>query len=302
MSLSSAGRTLQQTVAAIEALDLTPIKFKATRSEAGDGYGWSPQYADQMEIAYKRYLILHAKYPEMTLAPERDIDRFWHMHILDTRKYATDCDATFGHFLHHFPYLGLRGEGDAEALQDAFEAMQRLYAQEFGEPMVAQRDAAWCSVENPQAKAAWCSVEKPQAKAAWCSADALQAKAAWCSIEQPAGALKSAWCSIEQPQAKAAWCSIEQSQAKAAWCSIEQPKAQAKAAWCSIEQPEAVAAWCSIESPKADVKAAWCSIESPKPQAAWCSVETAIKAAWCSIESPRSALAANDMEAVGELH
>jgi hypothetical protein len=294
MSLSSAGRTLQQTVAAIEALDLTPIKFKATRSEEGDGYGWSAQYADQMELAYKRYLILHAKYPEVTLAPERDIDRFWHMHILDTRKYATDCDATFGHFLHHFPYLGLRGEGDEQALQDAFEAMQRLYAQEFGEPMVVQRDAAWCSVESPKTKAAWCSIEQPQAGA----------KAAWCSIEQPQGALKSAWCSIEQPrsEAKAAWCSIEQPQVqgKAAWCSIEQ--AQAKAAWCSIEQPKAQAAWCSIESPKADVKAAWCSVESPKPQAAWCSVETAIKAAWCSVESPRSALAANDMEAVGELH
>lgn len=291
MSFSSAGRTLEQTVAAIEALDLTPIKFKATRSADDDGYGWSPQYADQMELAYKRYLILHAKYPEMTLAPERDIDRFWHMHILDTRKYAADCDATFGHFLHHFPYLGLRGEGDEQALQDAFEAMQRLYAEEFGSALGApQRDAAWCSVESPKTKAAWCSIEQPQAGA----------KAAWCSIEQPAGALKSAWCSIEQPKAKAAWCSIEQpkTEAKAAWCSIEQPQAQAKAAWCSIEQPKAEvkAAWCSIESPKQ--KAAWCSIESPKPQAAWCSVETAMKAAWCSIESPRRLVAANE----GELH
>ena len=170
MPFSSAGRTLEQTVAAIEALDLSPIKFKATRSADDDGYGWSPQYADQMELAYKRYLILHAKYPEMTLAPERDIDRFWHMHILDTRKYAADCDATFGHFLHHFPYLGLRGEGDEQALQDAFEAMQRLYAEEFGSALGApQRDAAWCSVESPKTKAAWCSIEQPQAgpKAAW---------------------------------------------------------------------------------------------------------------------------------------
>jgi hypothetical protein len=297
MSLSSPGRTLEQVVAAIEALDLTPIKFKATRSQDGDGYGWSPQYADRMELAYKRYLILHAKYPAMTLAPERDIDRFWHMHILDTRKYAEDCEATFGHFLHHFPYLGLRGEGDEQALQDAFEAMQRLYAEEFGEPMAAaQNDAAWCSVEKPQAKAAWCSIEQP----------AGAVKSAWCSIEQPKAGATAAWCSIEQPQAeaKAAWCSIEQpkSGAHAAWCSIEQPQAQAKAAWCSIEQPapKVQAAWCSVESPKQ--KAAWCSIESPKPQAAWCSVETAMKAAWCSIESPRSAVAANEAEAAGELH
>ena len=281
MSFSSAGRTVEQTVAAIEALDLTPIKFKATRSAGDDGYGWSPRYADQMELAYKRYLILHAKYPAMTLAPERDIDRFWHMHILDTRKYAADCEATFGHFLHHFPYLGLRGEGDEQALQDAFEAMQRLYAEEFGEAMGApRRDAAWCSVESPQSQAAWCS------------------------IEQPAGALKSAWCSIERPKAKAAWCSIEppKAEVKAAWCSIEQPKAQAKAAWCSIEQPapKVQAAWCSIETPKQ--QAAWCSIESPKPQAAWCSVEKAMKAAWCAIESPRSMAAANEAQAAGGLH
>lgn len=309
MTLSSSGRSLEQTIAAIEALDLTPIKFKATRSADDDGYGWSGPYADQMELAYKRYLILHAKYPEMTLAPERDIDRFWHMHILDTRKYAADCDATFGHFLHHFPYLGLRGEGDEQALQAAFEAMQRLYAEEFGEAMGApKRDAAWCSVESPKTKAAWCSVEQPQAGA----------KAAWCSIEQPAGALKSAWCSIEQPKATAAWCSIEQpkAEAKAAWCSIEQPNAGAKAAWCSIEQPkteakaawcsieqaqvQAKAAWCSIEQPKFEAKAAWCSIDegAPKVQAAWCSVETTMKAAWCSIESPRSTVAANE----GELH
>ena len=312
MSLSSAGRTVEQTVAAIEALDLTPIKFKATRSAGDDGYGWSPRYADQMELAYKRYLILHAKYPAMTLAPERDIDRFWHMHILDTRKYAADCEATFGHFLHHFPYLGLRGEGDEQALQDAFEAMQRLYAEEFGEPMAAAKaDAAWCSVEKAQAKAAWCSIEQPQAsaKAAWCSIEQPQAgaKAAWCSIEQPQAGAKAAWCSIEQPPAalKSAWCSVEQpaAEAKAAWCSIEQPKTEAKVAWCSIEQPapKVQAAWCSVETPKPQA-AAWCSIESPKPQAAWCSVETAMKAAWCSIESPRSAQAANDTEVHADLH
>ena len=123
-------KTLEQTIRAIEAMDLTPIKFKATRSE--DGYGWTDAYADKMEIAYKRYLILHARHPEMTLAPERDIDRFWHMHILDTRKYAADCDATFGRFVHHFPYLGLRGEDDAKALDAAFATMQQLYVEEFG--------------------------------------------------------------------------------------------------------------------------------------------------------------------------
>ena len=147
-------KTLAQTIAAIEALDLTLIKFKATRKE--DGYGWSQDYADKMEVAYKRYLILHAKHPEMTLAPEQDIDRFWHMHILDTRKYAADCEATFGHFLHHFPYLGLRGADDEKALEDAFAQMQQLYVQEFGETMPVKQAAAWCTIEPSKAGAAWC--------------------------------------------------------------------------------------------------------------------------------------------------
>ena len=172
--------SLAQTVAAIQALDLTPIKFKATRDE--DGYGWSAEHADRMEIAYKRYLILHAKYPHLPLAPERDIDRLWHMHILDTRKYAADCDAVFGRFVHHFPYLGLRGEDDARALQSAFEQMQALYAETFGEPVPALRtDRAWCSVESKTAGAAWCSVEAPAA--AWCSVETPKAQPAWCSVE-----------------------------------------------------------------------------------------------------------------------
>ncbi len=167
MTLSTS-KTLAHTIAAIEALDLELIKFKATRNE--DGYGWSAQYADKMEVSYKRYLILHAKYPWMTLAPDRDTDRFWHTHILDTRKYAADCEATFGHFLHHFPYLGLRGEDDAKALESAFAKMQELYAQEFGEAMperVAETVPAWCTIEPPpQAVAAWCTIEPPPQAAA----------------------------------------------------------------------------------------------------------------------------------------
>jgi len=227
MTRSTSSRTLEQTIAAIEALDLSLIKFKATRAE--DGYGWSAEYADQMELAYKRYLILHARYPAMTLAPEQDIDRFWHMHILDTRKYAADCDATFGHFLHHFPYLGLRGADDAKALDSAFDAMQQLYMKEFGEPM--PKAAAWCAVEpTAEGKAAWCAVE-PTAKAAWCAVEPTT-KAAWCAVEPTA---KAAWCAVE-PTAKAAWCAIEPATqgAAAAWCAIE-PVAPTRAAWCAIE-------------------------------------------------------------------
>jgi hypothetical protein len=192
MTAPSQGRPQEQTIAAIQALDLTPIKFKATRKEGG--YGWSAAYADEMEAAYKRYLTLHAKHPELTLAPDEDVDRFWHMHILDTRKYAADCEATFGHFLHHYPYLGLRGERDVEVLEAAHARMRQLQAQEFGEPQARQGQPAWCSVE-PGKAAAWCSVEPGKAAAAWCSVEPGTPRAAWCSGEPSASS--PAWGSVE---------------------------------------------------------------------------------------------------------
>jgi hypothetical protein len=283
--MTAQSKSLQEIIAGIEALDLTPIKFKATRKE--DGYGWSAERANQIEIAYKRYLILHAKYPEMTLAPDQDVDRLWHMHILDTRKYAADCEAIFGRFLHHFPYLGLRGEDDARALEEAFRKQQELYAKEFGEPVQAlHHDAAWCSLDASPKGAAWCSLESKQASAAWCSAESPKTSAAWCSAESPKAS--AAWCSAESPKASAAWCSAESPKASAAWCSAESPKASA--AWCSAESPKASAAWCSAESPK--TTAAWCSAESPKASAAWCSAESPqASAAWCSAESPKASAA-----------
>ncbi|HWT21493.1 MAG TPA: hypothetical protein VN280_21550 [Variovorax sp.] len=220
---STQSKTLEQTIAAIEALDLTPIKFKACRKE--DGYGWSAGYANKMEVAYKRYLMLHARHPELTLAPEQDVDRFWHMHILDTRKYAADCETTFGYFLHHFPYLGLRGEEDAKALQAAFLEMQRLSAEEFGEAAPASQGeagkdaAAWCSLEAGKPAAAWCSLEAGKPAAAWCSLEAGKPAAAWCSLE--AGKPAAAWCSLEAGKPAAAWCSLEAGKPAAAWCSLE---------------------------------------------------------------------------------
>jgi hypothetical protein len=238
--ISNTNRTLEQTIAAIEALDLGPIKFKATRTE--DGYGWSAAYADQMEVAYKRYLILHAKYPELTLAPDRDTDRFWHMHILDTMKYAADCEATFGRFIHHFPYLGLRGEDDAKALDEAFAKMQALTAQEFGRPMGAATDAAWCAMPGKQADAAWCAMPGQQADAAWCAMPGKQPDAAWCAT--PGKQADAAWCAMPGKQADAAWCAMPGKQADAAWCAT--PGKQADAAWCATPGKQPEAAWCAM--------------------------------------------------------
>jgi hypothetical protein len=134
-----------QVVAKIHALDLAPIKFKLMDAE--EGHGWSREYADRIEIEYKRFLILLAKYPEASIAPSKEVDKFWHGHILDTLKYAEDCQNVFGYFLHHFPYFGMRGSEDAANLAAAADTMNRLYRQEFGDAKQAQA-SSYCGAAS----------------------------------------------------------------------------------------------------------------------------------------------------------
>ena len=129
-------RSPDQIIAKIHALDLAPIKFKLMDAE--EGYGWSREYADHIEIEYKRFLTLLVKYPEASIAPSKEVDKFWHGHILDTLKYAEDCNKVFGYFLHHFPYFGMRGSEDAANLSAAADTMNLLYREEFGDAKPAQ--------------------------------------------------------------------------------------------------------------------------------------------------------------------
>jgi hypothetical protein len=124
----------QADFAVIAALDLDPIKVKLMHEESGEG--WSLEQATAVEFEYRRFLYLMKKFPEEGAAPRVDVDIFWHYHILDTIKYAHDCQAVFGYFLHHFPYIGLRGAEDLEAHQRVGERMRELYEGTFGEPFM----------------------------------------------------------------------------------------------------------------------------------------------------------------------
>ncbi|MYM65549.1 glycine-rich domain-containing protein-like [Pseudoduganella sp. FT55W] len=136
-----------QDLHAIAALDLEPIKVKLMHQESGEG--WTLERANAVEFEYRRFLILMKKFPNEQTAPLVDVDTFWHYHILDTMKYAADCDAVFGHFLHHFPYIGLRGEDDEAAHIRVGLRMKQLYEDTFGEDYVrkaAQADTAHSGV------------------------------------------------------------------------------------------------------------------------------------------------------------
>lgn len=120
-----------QVIARIEALDLEPIMVKLM--DESEGEGWSLERAQTEEKWYKRFLCLNAIYPNRSIVPTKSIDTFWHYHILDTEKYAEDCQGVFGYFLHHFPYFGLRGEEDRKNLVDASKETWDLFRSHFAE-------------------------------------------------------------------------------------------------------------------------------------------------------------------------
>src|SRR6266852_2599902 len=227
-------RPREQVIAAIQALDLDPIKFKLMDRE--EGQGWSREYVDQMAIEYKRFLTLSVKYPDETIAPSKDVDKFWHGHILDTMKYAEDCQNVFGYFLHHFPYFGMRGEEDAANLAEAGRTTKRLYEEEFAETISSR--ASKCSVTVTKGDVAMCSV-------------AIQSKPAMCSVAVAKGDV--AMCSVAI-QSRPAMCSVAVTKGDVAMCSVA---IQSKAAMCSVAVTRNDVAMCSVANQADSVKRAY---------------------------------------------
>lgn len=227
-----ATKSVGQIVDAIQALDLDPIKLKLMDSE--EGQGWSREYVDRMELAYRRYLTLLVKFPEETIAPTKDVDKFWHGHILDTMKYAEDCERVFGYFLHHFPYFGMRGEDDAANLRAAAANMHAIYEREFGETMPAS--ASFCMAAKPAAADnAFCMAARPAlADSAFCmAAKPVAADSAFCMAATPAQA-DCAFCMAAKPQATdAAFCmAAKPRSADSAFCMAARPATRRQSAFC----------------------------------------------------------------------
>ena len=127
----------------IENLDLEPIMVKLMDLEEGEG--WSLEHVRVVEEWYRRFLFLNAVYPDRSIVPTKAIDTFWHYHILDTEKYAEDCQNVFGYFLHHFPYFGIRGVEDRQNLLNASKQTWGLFRLHFNEePATLLGDAGKC--------------------------------------------------------------------------------------------------------------------------------------------------------------
>jgi len=140
----------------ISELDLDPIKVKLMHKESGEG--WTLEKANAVAFEYRRFLYLMKKFPTEQTAPLVDVDTFWHYHILDTMKYEADCQLVFGYFLHHFPYIGLRGEDDEAAHQRIGARMKELYEETFGEPYIRSEASLRNAGPEMAAMTAWSAV------------------------------------------------------------------------------------------------------------------------------------------------
>jgi hypothetical protein len=208
-------KPVAEVLAAIQALDLTSVKTRLMDPKLGEG--WTREYADSIEIAFKHYLSIAVKYQEHAedILLSEDVDEFWHTYILQTMKYADDCQAVFGTFLHHSPHIGEVTGADHEKRAALAETTRALYEREFGSASEAQ--AAWAGGVNKTA-AAMSSIAIHPDRAAMSSIAIGAANAAMSSIAiQPD---KAAMSSIAIRAENAAMSSIAIHPQNAAMSSI----------------------------------------------------------------------------------
>lgn len=112
-------------------LDLPKICLKRVRAMAASQYSFSNQRLEQLLREYLQFLFLCKSYPEQKICPTPDVDKIWHLHMLDSANYHTDCANYFDYYLHHDPCIGAIDE-------DSIKGTIRLYAEVFG-PSAALR-------------------------------------------------------------------------------------------------------------------------------------------------------------------
>lgn len=98
---------------------------------------WSSEDAFHCSQLYKNFLFLQKKYASIPLVPTREIDEFWHNHILYTQNYFRDCLHIFGYYLHHEPASVTE---NSQRLIDNFVRTKELYLKEFKTPLVLLKD------------------------------------------------------------------------------------------------------------------------------------------------------------------
>jgi hypothetical protein len=200
-----------EVISAIQALDLESVKVRLMDQELGEG--WTQAYADSIEAAYKTYLTMLVKHQEHAedIMLAKDVDEFWHTHILQTIKYTEDCERVFGAYLHHNPHVGARTDVDLDKRAAQTEKTRRLYEQEFGSARGAE--TAWAGAGIRSVQAAYSNAAIRERQAAYSNAAIKAGHAAYSNAAIRAGQAAYSNAAIHAEQAAYSNAAIRAEQA-----------------------------------------------------------------------------------------
>lgn len=93
------GQIATGNVAHLPQFDLTSIRSRVAKEHSE----LTAERLSEMELKYLRFLMQCKAEPNVRHQPDKDVDLYWHAHILHTKQYIEDCQRYFGYFLHHEP-------------------------------------------------------------------------------------------------------------------------------------------------------------------------------------------------------
>lgn len=114
--------------ARVAGVDFAPLLARVQRR-----LGWSADYSARVLIEYKRFMELKCALRDFSadkLTPPLAVDEMWHLHVLDTKRYKTDCQEMAGDlaFIHH----DADGDADADARAERIRTVRMAYEARFG--------------------------------------------------------------------------------------------------------------------------------------------------------------------------
>jgi len=108
---------------------------------------WTDEKRRRALDRYEKFLRLAARYPDTRLAPCRDIDEFWHLHMLHPVAYARDCGRLFGALLDHDGGFG-KAPDEEPVLISVWTETARLFKLEYREEYREANDGAESGATN----------------------------------------------------------------------------------------------------------------------------------------------------------
>ncbi len=107
---------------------------EAARRSESETREWTDEKLNESIERYRKFFSL-ARFGGR-IAPTRDIDMVWHLHMLAPIAYHNDCMSYLGHILDHDGGFGKTPE-EATVLADVFSETAQHWERTFGEPYVA---------------------------------------------------------------------------------------------------------------------------------------------------------------------